>query len=167
MLDALTRNAVVMGFAAEGLCHDEFVSPYFQHGPMNMTRGRWPLTSVPGNLQSTVVQRITPHHPWIDLFPFPRFRDNMLHALAVGFIDEDELCIDIVGLNGPAQLLDSKPSIMVWGESWDIRSWEASVPFLMKWGWLLRGCDELIERQTAGVRNEERKDSSLTVLGRI
>lgn len=39
VLDALARNAVVMGFSAEGLCHDEYVSPYCQHGPMNMTRG--------------------------------------------------------------------------------------------------------------------------------
>ncbi|KAL1887467.1 hypothetical protein Sste5346_010216 [Sporothrix stenoceras] len=128
VLNALARNAVVMGFAAEGLCHDAFVSPYCQLGP-----GLWPLSyisstpSVPSNLQSTDVQRSTPHHPWIDLFPFPRFRDNMIHALSVRSFDEDELCLDMMELDGSLHQLDKKPSVMVWGESWDMRSWEASM----------------------------------------
>lgn len=150
VLDALARNAVVMGFAAEGLCNDIFVSPYCQQGPphvsMTLAHGTWPLAkAIPENLLSTNVQQSTPHHPWIDLFPFPQFRDNMLHALAVGSIDEDELCYDMVEVDGPVPSIGSKPSIIVWGESWDMKSWEASVPFLVKWGWLLRGCDELIE----------------------
>ena len=145
VLNALARNAVAMEFPPEGLCRDEFVSPYCQHGPVDITRGRSPSTPVPDNLRATVAQRSIPHHPWIDLFPFPRFRDNMLHATAVGAFDEDELCLDMLEVDGPEHLLSSKPSFLVWGESWDNRAWEASVPFLLKWGWLLRGCPEIIE----------------------
>lgn len=142
-LNALARNAVAMGFPPEGLCRDEYVSPYNQLLPVASPHQLSLSAPVPDSLQSTNLQRRIPHHPWIDLFPFPRFRENMLHAMAVGALDEDELCMDMLEVDDSGD--NSKPVFLVWGESWDNLGWEASVAFLRKWGWLLRGCPEIIE----------------------
>ncbi|EHK16204.1 uncharacterized protein TRIVIDRAFT_163926 [Trichoderma virens Gv29-8] len=137
VLNSLARNAISMGFPPEGLCKDEYLSPYCGEGPLQSP-------FVPQCLLPTSMQRRIIHHPWIDLFPFPAFRDNMLHALAAGVFDEDELCRDVLVATDPDALAD-KPALISWGESWDVHGWEASPSFLRKWGWLLRGCPEIIE----------------------
>jgi hypothetical protein len=142
VLDALARNAAMMGFPPEGLCADSFVSPFNDVGP-RLPHTILPPPAFPTILAPTALQRKIQHHPWIDLFPFPRFRDNMLRALDTGHFDEDELCLDILDVNGND--LGDKPALIVWGESSDSRAWEVSVPFLRKWGWLVRGCPEILE----------------------
>lgn len=68
----------------------------------------------------------------------------MLHALAAGVFDEDELCHDMLMVTDPNGLAD-KPALISWSGSWDVHGWEASPAFLRKWGWLLWGCPEIIE----------------------
>ncbi|KAH8807671.1 hypothetical protein F5884DRAFT_857245 [Xylogone sp. PMI_703] len=138
-LNAFAKNAVSLGFAVEGLCHDEAISPFNLCGPHAPTK----LISPPSplNLQPTALQLAVIHHPWIDLFPVPRMRDNILSGLVAGLFDEDELCCDILEIDNKSE----KPRLIVWGESWDIYAWEASVPFLRKWGWLVHGCPEILE----------------------
>ena len=70
-------------------------------------------------------------------------RDNMLRGIAAGLFEEDELCLDLVAVDG--QLEADRAVLIVWGEAWDPRNWEASVPFLRKWGGLVRGCPEILE----------------------
>ncbi|KAF2131252.1 hypothetical protein P153DRAFT_374191 [Dothidotthia symphoricarpi CBS 119687] len=139
VLNALARNAVLMGFPPEGLCRDEMISPYTEKGPPTLAM----QTSCPKALEPTQLQRTLPHHPWIDLFPFPAFRDNMLLAIHAGIFDEDELCMDL--LNVEAEDIGVKPALIVWGDSSDVCGWEANVPFLRKWGWLVKSCPEIIE----------------------
>lgn len=141
-LNAVARNAVLMGFPAEGLCRDDFESPYTEAGP-RLPQSQIPAPACPKMLMPTALQRTVQHHPWLDLLPFPAFRDNMLRALDAGIFDDDELCEDV--LNVGSEDLGEKPALIVWGESSDSGAWEANVPFLRKWGWLLRGCAELIE----------------------
>ncbi|KAL2019776.1 hypothetical protein VTK56DRAFT_9220 [Thermocarpiscus australiensis] len=145
VLNAVARNAVSMGFDPQRLCSDESVSPYGQPGPWPPARHRaaLPLPSCPDSLRPTALQRTTVHHPWIDLFPFPRFRDNVLRAVAADVLDEDELCCNIMDVS-PENMSD-RVGLIVWGESWDRWGWEASVPFLRKWGWLVRDCPEILE----------------------
>lgn len=140
-LNALARNAMRMGFPVEGLCHDDYVSPFNAHGPH--PPGLVVGAAFPQALQPTTLQKTFLHHPWTDLFPFPQFRDNMLRGMEAGLFDEDELCADILEVN--RNDLEQRPSLMVWGESWDAMAWEASPAFLRKWGWLLRGCPEIFE----------------------
>jgi hypothetical protein len=142
LLNALARNARIIGFPPDGLCRDEYESPYAQEGPHPLDCPH-PLASCPKVLEPTTTQRSIRHHPWIDLFPFPAFRDNFLLALDAGTLDEDELCMELLDI-GSANLGD-KPALIVWGDSSDFRGWEVNVPFLKKWGWLLRGCPELIQ----------------------
>lgn len=142
VLNGLARNATKMGFPVEGLCRDEYISPFNYDGPNHPSLAR-PVSQSPKCLQPTALQFQIQHHPWIDLFPFPRVRDNMLQALAAEYFDEDELCSDL--LNVQDNRTCEKPSLILWGESSDERGWEASVAFLKKWGWLAWGCVELID----------------------
>lgn len=140
VLQAIARNATALGFSAEGLCNDDLVSPFNIQGPGRP--GAPGPASWPRDLQPTALQVALTHHPWIDLLPVPALRDNALRAAAAGVIDEDELCGDLLDVvDGTTE----KASLIVWGESWDIRAWEASIPFLRKWGSLLRGCPEIVE----------------------
>ncbi|KAL1866706.1 hypothetical protein Daus18300_006650 [Diaporthe australafricana] len=140
ILNAVARNATALGFPIEMLCHDEAVSPFNQQGP-HLPSAPVPLPSCPATLRPTPLQLAMAHHPWIDLFPVPRMRDNVLRAVALGLLDEDELCADLVNTD---EGHTEGPSLIVWGESWDPSGWEATVPFVRKWGWLMQGCPELL-----------------------
>jgi hypothetical protein len=90
------------------------------------------------------LQRKVNHHPWVDLIPLPRMRDNILAAMDHGTIRVfNELCFDIFDVGGGAGVEDA--ALIVWGEPWDPAGWEASEMFLRKWGWLLDGCFEMLE----------------------
>jgi hypothetical protein len=85
------------------------------------------------------------HHPWIDLFPIARLRDNILWAsVCHDVVDEDELWYDLVEMKSTNDGKPS-PSLIAWGQPWDPRGWEVSVPFLQKWGYLLQGCPEILD----------------------
>ena len=60
-----------------------------------------------------------------------------------GHLDDDELCLEM--LEADKRNLDEKPALIVWGDSSNPYAWEASVPFLRKWGWLVQGCHDLLE----------------------
>jgi hypothetical protein len=150
---AFARNAERMGFPIEGLCYDHYVSPFNNQGP-GMDE-RW--DALPESLRPTALQKSVIHHPWIDLFPFPRMRDNALRAIEAGF-DDDLLCFDVMEIYHADG--EDRPTLMVWGESWDGMGWEVSAPFLKKWGWLLEGCPEML--QSTNKWRETRGEKSFT-----
>jgi hypothetical protein len=67
-------------------------------------------------------------------------RNNILQEYSR--IDADELCADLLDIR-PG--LENKPNLIVWGNSADPGSWEASTHFLRKWGWVLLGCSDILE----------------------
>ncbi|KAK7417808.1 hypothetical protein QQZ08_011504 [Neonectria magnoliae] len=136
-LNGLSRNAASLGIPAEGLCSDDLISPFNSRGGPS----KW--ASCPEHLRPTPLQLAIEHHPWSDLLPLPRLRDNILVAITSGGLDEDVLCHDILDVAGGSQC--DEALLIVWGDPWDARSWEANVGFLKKWRWLLQGCNELIE----------------------
>ncbi|RAL13246.1 DUF3425 domain-containing protein [Aspergillus homomorphus CBS 101889] len=96
--------------------------------------------ALPPHLRPTKLQQTVPHHPWLDFFPLPRLRDNLV-AMADRF-DDEQLCLDIMGFwDTPTETY----SLFVWGEPSDPGSWEVSEDFLRKWPWVVRGCAELLE----------------------
>ncbi|KAJ9156322.1 hypothetical protein NKR23_g985 [Pleurostoma richardsiae] len=115
-------------YALDGLCQDEHISPFNEQGPR--LGGAASLPSCPTSLQPTALQRTVRHHPWIDLFPIPQMRDNMLNGIVAGILDEDELCADLLNVEDNRE--DEKPSLIVWGSPWDPQGWEASVAFLQR-----------------------------------
>jgi len=45
----------------------------------------------------------------------------------------------------PAPEGSDRNGVIVWGEPWDVGSWELMEGFVRKWGFLLAGCEVLIE----------------------
>lgn len=99
---------------------------------------------LPESLRPTALQLAVPHHPWIDAFPFPSFRNSLLtHADALaadeGELSDVKLCSDTLGLD-----VRTSAGLLVWGDPWDASAWELSEAFFTKWCWILYGCDELL-----------------------
>ncbi|KAH7165162.1 hypothetical protein EDB81DRAFT_753945 [Dactylonectria macrodidyma] len=115
-------------------CYDDVISPYSTNDPQP-SRSPQPATasSSPPALQTTSLQAMVVHCPWIDLLPFPRLRDNMLKYMQARLVNDDELCEDLLSADDPRGL-DRTPSLIVWGGSADPGAWEADPAFLLKWG---------------------------------
>ncbi|KAH8684882.1 hypothetical protein BGZ60DRAFT_175856 [Tricladium varicosporioides] len=111
------------------------------------------------DLQPTPAQLIYPHHPWLDLVPFPMFRERALVFSSTNppAFDLHDLKMDIFMNNG----------MFCWrnagkigdGHAWDRRSWEAEPWFLKKWWVLLGGEESDIWKQTRwwrGMKGDEK-----------
>jgi len=136
---AFISNGKKLGFstAEQYLGHDE-LSPFVK--PVHPEDTLLSLHSLPLALRPTKSQCQTPHHPWLDLLPDPVMRDNLIRES--GGYDEGELCDDLIGLFSASA---ERNGLIVWGEPWDPSGWEVTKPFLKHWGWVLRGCDELLQ----------------------
>jgi hypothetical protein len=100
---------------------------------------------IPPHLQPTLLQKAVEHPPWIDIIPHPTWRDNLI--LGQGTYDADDICNDVVGGiwdELPGEGVEER-GVIAWSPPWDIGGWEVSEGFLKKWGWLLRGCGEVLE----------------------
>lgn len=141
VINSLTQNAVILGLKDDWIVCAS-ISPFGFIGPSD--RRVSSLPSCPENLIPTTLQQRIPHHPWIDLFPLPKMRDNFLIAISQRIIsveEEQQLWDDLVESWGG----NDWTGMLVWGEPWNPQNWEVTVTFLKRWGWLLKGCDELIE----------------------
>ncbi|KAF5573961.1 Aryl-alcohol dehydrogenase [Fusarium pseudocircinatum] len=147
LLNALAFNASKLPMSSRGLCCADLISPFNLTGPLQLDEPQLSGENNPLCLRPTPLQKSVVHHPWIDLLPFAALRDNMLRYLAQGILDDDELCHDILGLHGDT--LDDSPAMIVWGEPSDSSSWEVNPTFLRKWGWLVKGCPQIIKSTNA------------------
>lgn len=110
---ALTSHGSLLGTTCYDCVQDGKSSLQFLH--------------LPESLRPTPLQLLTPHRRWIDRFPFPRMRDNMI--LLSGLIDLEQFCGDLFGC-ASFTLRKSCPT-------WDPRSWIIGSEFSSKWGYLL------------------------------
>ena len=133
VLRALLSNTTSLDWGMEWLECSDPISPWNTMPPENE-----PLC--PRSLRPTLAQRTIEHHPWIDLWPIPKMRDNLL--LAGDSYDEDRLCNDLVEF---CDVTHEQTGLIVWGEPWDPSGWEASETFLSKWAWVIKGCAELLQ----------------------
>jgi hypothetical protein len=82
--------------------------------------------NVPETLRPTLLQMTTLHIPWIDRFPFPKMRDNIIMMNAV--IDEEDFLND---------LFTTESFVVASGTmSWDPNGWVIGKEFQEKWGYL-------------------------------
>ena len=114
---------------------DEALSPFY-----GSTEPISRMQALPPALRPTPIQRQVPHHPWIDLIPLTRMRENLLYAQ--GEFDDMELCGDLIGMFSDSS---GTASMMVWGEPWNPYDWEVTETFIKHWGWTIEGCWELFE----------------------
>jgi hypothetical protein len=125
--------------------------------------------NIPKCLIPTDLQMTRPHSAWIDMFPFERFRDNLI--MHEDYFDHEEMFKDLFGhlvsssmpssrrtydsrlgsgtLSSPRVDEDTitadRKGLITWGEPYVKQSWEATPGFVAKWTWALEGVDELIE----------------------
>jgi hypothetical protein len=134
---AVAANSWAIGIDPRQM-HSDILSPFTSKGPDITSL----CLSLPPSLRPTAVQRSVPHHPYIDLFPFPFLRDRLIELGAT--IDEDQLCADFAGDNLPSEF-GGHTGLIVWGEPWDPQSWEIAEPLWKKWPVLLKDCADLLE----------------------
>jgi Domain of unknown function (DUF3425) len=132
VLRALITNTMGLGWTLEWLECSDPVSPW-------NARCKSDNPDVPKDLRPSYLQRTVKHHPWIDLWPIPKMRDNLLRAQ--GYYDEDVLCNALVEFK---DIPNEQTGLIVWSNPWDISGWEISESFLKNWGWAVEGCEQLI-----------------------
>ncbi|KAF7956018.1 hypothetical protein EAE96_004939 [Botrytis aclada] len=113
-------------------------------------------STIPPSLSPTPLQLSTSHPQWIDILPCPQMRNNAM--LMFHEIDEDGFCRDLCGgLFEDCNDLEEK-GILVWTDPWHASGWEITEGFAKKWGFLLKGCHEIVEASNKWreLRNEDR-----------
>ena len=129
---------------------------------------------IPKSLEPTILQLRVPHPRWIDLFPSPKLRNNIILAISEARLDPEELANDLVGAlfdamdcgGSHSQLDEENPSVdprlmsadcshstsseseelglVAWSDPWDIVGWEFTEEFARKWSFLLKDCPEVV-----------------------
>lgn len=89
-------------------------------------RSRLAGSEVPESLQPTPLQLTTVHPIWIDRFPFPKMRDNLITMS--GFVDEEDFLRDLFSMESF--------SIHQGKAGWDPSGWTMGEAFGKKWGYL-------------------------------
>ncbi|KAI9372823.1 hypothetical protein BJX61DRAFT_542333 [Aspergillus egyptiacus] len=133
---AINENIRAIGMDADWMSSDDSVSIF------NLSTLNAPLvsgTNIPESLRPTEIQKMVPHHPWLDFFPFPIMRDYLITASHL--FDDEELCHDLMAF---WDTRNTGATLVVWGQPWDPWNWEVTEGFARKWGWLLRGSWELL-----------------------
>lgn len=111
---ALKQHGLMQGIIPAN-CHSHEVSPL------------QPL-SLPDALRPTPLQLISPHRRWIDRFPFPRLRDNLI--VLDDLVDLDEFVRDLFATAGLSFRFELRRP------TWEPSSWEIKPDFASKWGYL-------------------------------
>jgi hypothetical protein len=137
-----------------------------------MVLSKAPTKPAPPSLLPTYLQQHVLHPSWIDMFPDPQLRDNMI--LTQGRYNENILFSDLIGAvctgtstssgrterpssDGLGYQDEERKGLVVWSRPWDVNSWEVTPGFLKRWGRLLHGCDALMRASNGwrGQRGEE------------
>ncbi|GIJ92403.1 hypothetical protein Asppvi_011385 [Aspergillus pseudoviridinutans] len=129
---------------------------------------------IPPSLVPTALQQTRYHSTWINVIPFPRARDNLIRyegrfdpwelmqdlvgdlinstpaprrrdAPVSTNVPETQQPLTLSSRSDPDEVTAGRKGLIVWGEPHEMKSWEATPGFLAKWGWIVDGCDELVE----------------------
>jgi hypothetical protein len=145
LLNSFKANATMLGYTTDWVttygCHlkslwcQTLPQPQSQVGVRVDWKENIPaMMKVAPDLAPTATQLQHPHLLYIDIFPFPDFREKMLALRAVRpkVFDEQNFMRDI----------DTGEAMCCWGPTpWEKRSWEVQPWFLRKW-WMLTGGEE-------------------------
>ena len=152
---ACVANASSLGLPFESLKYDDTESPFFHNSISESAAKAACLSAFPDlktHLRPCATQLMYRHHPYIDVLPFPVFRERLIKLVCAEepMIDEDELCQDLTndGLICWGSSLGGGSAATGSGAPWDIRSWEAQDWFIKKWWILIGGTEGEIYKQT-------------------
>jgi hypothetical protein len=147
LIRALTRNITLLGLEPDDL-NDDITSPFNVPSLLE----KLDMEALPPTLHPTKLQLMSPHHPEIDVFPYPRLRDNYLLMEAE---INDDFCADMLYGVDPddnqkiggwveGKSLGARTGLIVWDDPWKQESWEVDEGFARKWRRLFVGCEDLI-----------------------
>jgi hypothetical protein len=145
---ACFANAAMLELSTEALWSRTSQSPFYQAQIANYPSG----TAIKGQfahlkplLRPSSTQLAHPHHPYLDILPFPAFRNRIIQLLQVQPppFDPEKLCQDLKsdGLICWGSTKRDGQDTVGSGAPWDIRSWEIKPWFLTKWWFLFDGPD--------------------------
>ncbi|KLJ13375.1 hypothetical protein EMPG_11680 [Blastomyces silverae] len=163
-VSALCTIGMHVGLTEEMVCTDNSLSPFFwpssgldlddDTAKTNTIRTvRKVFSTLKPDLRPSIEQITVPHHPYIDMLPFPTLRNNLIRHQEE--VDKDELFHDMItglvcwgsgGIGKRDRQVSTRP--VSTGTPWDARSWEAKVWFLKKYWALLGGEDGELVRQS-------------------
>ncbi|RAH54098.1 hypothetical protein BO85DRAFT_471323 [Aspergillus piperis CBS 112811] len=142
ILRALYTNIDILGYDARYMAADEALSMFAMIGPRCLaTIGREAL--LPPALQPTEIQRTVPHHPWLDLIPISRMRDNLI--LMENLMDDGQMCRDMCGYHSQVLRAGRRCQTGI-GETGVI---EITETFFQLWGWSVKDCWDLFRSTNA------------------
>lgn len=152
---ACMSNAAMIGLSPAELMNKKSQSPFYQpqisHEVAQATCAA-EFVHLKPQLRPSAIQLTSPHHPYLDILPFPAFRNCAIQLLQVQPqpFDPAELCRDL-----------KSDGLICWGSTardggdttgsgapWDIRSWEMQPWFRRKWWLLIDGFDGEMSQQT-------------------
>lgn len=165
---ACYENVLQMGISIEIAETPRCPSPFYQSPPISKEQNpvSFQISSTCGanlkpDLQPSTIQRTHPHEIYLDVYPFPKWRDKVIQLLSISppAFDEMELKRDL-----------DRDGLICWGSMggkgsgtpWDSRSWEAQKWFLEKWWFLAK--DSGVDTQSEWwrmMRGEDEKDESM------
>ncbi|KAK0118714.1 hypothetical protein ONS95_007600 [Cadophora gregata] len=159
----ITNKAILSGRTFQVKVELDFVLPESNNlcDGLTMVRSK-PGQALPKSLYPTYIQASVAHSSWINMFPFPAIRDNLIRAEKD--FDHEDLCYDLFGemfISSPLNFISKevqpgdeefedditarRKGLIIWGEPWDASSWEVTPGFARKWAWVLENCHQLIE----------------------
>ncbi|KAH8807556.1 hypothetical protein F5884DRAFT_789520 [Xylogone sp. PMI_703] len=146
-------NASGLGFDFGKFLDENCTSPIYDPDFTNASEAEFQALletkyrTVAKDLRPVMAQVMKKHHPYLDVLPFPMFRQRAITAATTDppLLDEDDLCIDLM-INDGLVCWGSPGgrASMDMGAPWDMRSWEAKPWFLKKWWWLVGDQDDVM-----------------------
>lgn len=134
---SLVRNTQILEINSQEM-DDNAISRFCALGPKTVDNEK--ALSLPLSLQPTNLQKATPHHPWLDIIPVAKMRDNIISA--GDSFDDRLLCRALRGLQNEQH---GNTGVVVWSESWDPTGWELTESFSRDWDWTIAHCWSLFE----------------------
>jgi hypothetical protein len=152
---ACMSNAAMLVLSPAELMNKKSQSPFYQaqisHEVAQTTYTR-KFVHLKPQLRPSTTQFVHPHHPYLDILPFPAFRNCAIQLLQVQPrpFDPEELCRDLQndGLICWGSTVRDGGDLTGSGAPWDIRSWEMQPWFHKKWWLLIDGVDGEMSQQT-------------------
>jgi hypothetical protein len=149
-LDAYISNALSLGMDIPKLYRDDCPSPFYRPR-LNPSENLQKLVAkmsarLPEHLKPTPPQVLCPHHPYLDLLPFP-----ILRARAIALTSRNPPLINVAELKSDIMndgLICWRTTGSATGQPWDMKSWEVAPWFLRKWPILVGGEEEEVWKQT-------------------
>lgn len=134
---SLVQNTQILELTSQEM-HDDAISRFCALGPKTMNDKE--ALSLPPSLQPTKLQKATVHHPWFDIIPVAKMRDNLISAGET--FDDGQLCRALRGLQSDRP---GNTGVIVWLDSWDPSGCELTENFARDWGWTIAHCYSLFE----------------------